>query len=474
VGGESAVDESLITGESVPVAKAAGDTVVAGAINGDGLLRVRATAVGGQATLSRIIELVQAAQSSKPPVQRLVDRVAAVFVPAVVAIAAATFAGWSAAGAGTATAVINAVAVLVIACPCALGLATPMAIVAGTGAAARRGVLIKDAAALERATRVDTVVFDKTGTLTEGRPRVQAVTPLGRERGELLHLAGSAQQGSSHPLADAIVRAAQDDECPLSAPESLETVPGRGVRAQVDGRTLVLGRRDLLADAGIDPSAGDDAAEAAEAAGQSVVWVGETTGGASALLGVIALGDPARAGAAAAVRALRDMGLRTVMLTGDHRRAAEAIAGELGIDMVLADVRPEGKAEQIRRLQQEGRRVAMVGDGVNDAPALAAADVGIAMGGGTDVALESAGLALLRDDPALVADALRLSRATRRTIWQNLGWAFGYNTLAIPFAAAGLLSPVIAGAAMALSDVCVVMNSLRLRLKERTTREVAS
>ena len=473
VSGASAVDESLVTGESVPVAKGVGDSVVGGAINGDGLIRVRATAVGGQATLARIIDLVQAAQASKPPVQRLVDRVASVFVPAVIAVALATGAGWALGGAPADIAVLNAVAVLVIACPCALGLATPTAIMVGTGMAARRGILIKDAAALERATKVQTVVFDKTGTLTAGKPTVQAVTPIAVDRGELLRLTGSAQQGSSHPLAAAIVRAAQDDGLALTSPDTLDTVPGRGVRATVAGQDLVIGRRDLLAADNIDVQAGDTAAAAAESQGRSVVWVG-AAGETPRLLGVIALGDSVRESAARAVTALQRMGIRTVMLTGDHRRAADAIAGQLGIDRVLADVRPDGKADAIRALQREGGTVAMVGDGLNDAPALAAADVGMAMGGGTDVALETAGLALLRDDPALVPAAIRLSRATRRKIAQNLVWAFGYNTLAIPLAAAGLLSPVIAGAAMALSSVSVATNSLLLRWTGRRATEVSA
>jgi len=472
IAGSSAVDESLVTGESVPVTKAVGDSVVAGAINGDGLIRVRATAVGGRATLARIIDLVQAAQASKPPVQRLVDRVASVFVPAVIAVALVTGIGWALGGAPTDIAVLNAVAVLVIACPCALGLATPTAIMVGTGLAARKGVLIKDAAALERSTKVTTVVFDKTGTLTAGTPTVQAVTPIDGDRDALLRLAGGAQQGSSHPLAAAIVNAARDAGVALSAPERLDSVPGQGVRARVGGQDLVIGRRDLLERHGVAVSGGDTAADTAQAHGQSVVWVG-ALGDRPRLLGVIALGDPVRESAVPAIGTLREMGIGTVMLTGDHRRAADAIAGRIGIDRVLADVRPDGKADAIRDLQRQGETVAMVGDGVNDAPALAAADVGIAMGGGTDVALETAGLALLRDDPALVPAAIRLSRATRRKIGQNLVWAFGYNTLAIPLAAAGLLSPVIAGVAMALSSVSVATNSLLLRWTARRATETS-
>jgi Cu+-exporting ATPase len=462
VSGETQVDESLVTGESLPVAKSPDESVVSGAVNGNGLIRVRTTAVGAESTLGRIIDLVRSAQASKPRIQRLVDQVAAIFVPAVVAVALGTAVLWGFLGVGGEQAVLNAVAVLVIACPCALGLATPTAIMVGTGLAARRGILIKDATALERAAGIDTVVFDKTGTLTEGRPTVQAVHPFAVDRETLLHLAGSAQRGSTHPLAEAIVTAAAEAAGPLGEPEALENVPGQGIRATLGERRLVIGRHELLADLGIDLSGGDTVAGAARSEGHAVVWVAEAEP-TPRLLGVVTLADRPRAGAADAVSRLKAVGVTPVMLSGDHRQAAEAVARDIGIEQVIADVPPEGKAEAVRDLQSKGRVVAMVGDGVNDAPALAAADVGIAMGGGTDVALQTAGLALLRNDPVLVADAIRLSRATRRTIAQNLGWAFGYNVIAIPLAAAGLLSPMIAGAAMALSSVSVATNSLRLR-----------
>lgn len=462
VSGATTADESFVTGESLPVTKETGDEIVAGSINGDGLVRLRATAVGARSTLARIIDLVQSAQASKPPVQRVVDKVAGVFVPAVIAAALVTAVGWVLAEGSVELAILNAVAVLVIACPCALGLATPTAIMVGTGLAARRGILISDAEALERAAKVTTVVFDKTGTLTEGRPVVRNVVSYDPDHAEFLRLAGTAQSGSSHPLAEAIVQKAASEHSLGTGPDNLESVPGQGVRAQVEGRDLVIGRRDLLQNNGIDTAVGREDADAEEAQARSVVWVGQASPNAR-LLGVISLGDNLRETTADAIEQLRNLGIQTVMLTGDHERAANAIAEELGIERVLADVRPEGKADEIRKLQEQGGVVAMVGDGVNDAPALAIADIGIAMGGGTDVALKTAGLALIRSDPGLVPEAVRLSRSTRRKIGQNLFWAFLYNTVAIPVAAIGLLSPVIAGAAMAMSSVSVASNSLLLR-----------
>ncbi len=461
--GESQLDESLITGESLPVHKRAGDAVTGGSINGDGLLRVRVTAVGAESTLSRIIRLVSDAQASKAPVQRLVDRISSVFVPVVVLVALATFAAWWLWQGDPATGFVAAVSVLVIACPCALGLATPTAIMVGTGVAARRGLLIKDAEALERAHRTDTVVFDKTGTLTEGRPRVETVLSLEGTEADLLALVASAQQGSEHPLARAILSRARESGLDLSPVTALTALPGLGVSATVGGRPLLIGSRRLLEQRGVDTSALPAAFADLERSRMSLVWACETAAEGPRLLGAVGLADPVRRGAASAVADLRRQGIETVMLTGDNRRAAQAVADALGLDRVLAEVLPSDKAAEVARLREGGGTVAMVGDGVNDAPALAQADIGIAMGTGTDVAMHTAGITLMRGAPSLVADALSISRATYRKIRQNLFWALIYNLVAIPMAALGLLSPVIAGGAMAMSSVSVVSNSLLLR-----------
>jgi Cu+-exporting ATPase len=508
--GASEVDESLITGESLPVAKAAGDAVTGGAINGSGLLKIRATTVGAQSTLARIVALIQGAQASKAPVQRFVDQVAAVFVPAVVAVAALAVAAWLFAGAPAETAIINAVAVLVIACPCALGLATPTAIMVGTGVAARHGILIKDAESLERAKGVTTVVFDKTGTLTEGKPKVTDLVAADGDERVLLALAAAAQQGSEHPLGRAVLERAQADGLMLSPVGDFQALPGRGLTAAVAGRALAVGNRRLMAEQGIATEGLEARAAAIEIQGRTVMWVaayesptsprpsppvapegaplsegrrgsagrggeggtraparegevGRLTRPTPRLLGIIGVGDAVRPDAKAAVAGLAQRGIAAVMLTGDNKRTAKAIAETLGIARVLAEVLPEDKAAEVARLRQAGEVVAMVGDGVNDAPALAAADVGIALGTGTDVAMHTAGVTLMRGSPALVADAISVSRATARRIRQNLFWAFIYNVVAIPLAAFGLLSPVIAGAAMALSSVSVVGNSLLLR-----------
>ncbi len=461
VDGVSQCDESLITGESLPVAKQPGDTVTGGAINGDGLLRVRATTVGAQSALARIIALIQSAQATKAPVQRLVDRIAAVFVPAVVVIAALTLAGWLLLGeVAAAEAIIKAVSVLVIACPCALGLATPTAIMAGTGSAARFGILIKDAEALERAHRVDTVVLDKTGTLTEGKPTVRHVLALDGDGEGLMDLAAAAQQGSEHPLAHAVLEHVRGR--PLAPLKAFKGHPGRGLEAELDGQTLLIGNRRLLSDEGIAFDDLEENAAAFENEGASVMWVAEKIP-SPRLLGLIAVGDSLKANAVDAVDRLRRAGIETVMLSGDNSRSAAVIAGQVGIDRVIAEVLPEDKAREVETLRAGGRVVAMVGDGVNDAPALAAADVGIAMGTGTDVAMHTAGVTLMRGDPDLIAASLRVSAATYGKIRQNLFWAFIYNIIGIPLAAAGLLSPVIAGAAMAMSSVSVVSNSLLLK-----------
>jgi P-type Cu+ transporter len=461
IDGVSACDESLITGESLPVEKAPGDTVTGGAINGEGLLKVRATTVGAGSALARIIALIQSAQATKAPVQRLVDKIASVFVPVVVVIAALTFAGWMIFGAvDSATAIINAVTVLVIACPCALGLATPTAIMAGTGSAARFGILIKDAEALERAHRVDTVVLDKTGTLTEGRPSVRQVVAVDGDVEALITLAASAQQGSEHPLAHAVLERA--GEMILKPLKAFKSHPGRGLEADLDDLTLLIGNRRLLDEQGFELGSLEDQCVSFEEDGATVMWVAEKVP-EMRLLGLIAVGDAIKEGAAAAVERLKSVGIETVMLTGDNARSAAAVADAVGVDRVIAEVLPEDKAQEVTSLQAAGRTVAMVGDGINDAPALAAADVGIAMGTGTDVAMHTAGITLMRGDPQLIAASIRISGATYSKIRQNLFWAFIYNIIGIPLAAAGLLSPVIAGAAMALSSVSVVSNSLLLK-----------
>jgi Cu+-exporting ATPase len=444
--GASHVDESLITGESVPVVKRPGDKVIGGAINGEGRRRVRATALGAQSTLARIIDLVENAQASKPPVQRLADRISAVFVPIVLLVAAATLLGWLAFGAGAEAAIIAAVSVLVIACPCALGLATPTAVMAASGAAARAGILVQDAGALERARAVTAVVFDKTGTLTEGHPKV-AATSLDEEE---FALVAAAQRGSEHPLGKAILAAAKARGLALAPVGDYRAVPGSGLEASVGGRHLLVGSRQFIAESGFAPEDGGTVHAA-------------QTAPVRRYLGAIALTDTLRPSAPEAIAALRRSGIRTLILTGDAEAAARRIAAEAGVDEVRAELRPAEKAEAVAALRREGHVVAMVGDGINDAPALAAADLAIAMGSGTDVAIESAGIVLMRADPLLVAATIALSRSAVRRIRENLFWAFGYNVVGIPLAALGLLSPVLAGAAMAFSSVSVVLNSLRLR-----------
>jgi Cu+-exporting ATPase len=449
--GEAGLDESALTGESRPVAKAPGDSLATGTVVLDGHLVLRVTAVADRTVLARVAALVAAAQASRAPIQKLVDRVAAVFVPVVVGIALATLAFWWVAGAGAEAALLHAVAVLVVACPCALGLATPAAIMAGTGAAARAGILLRDAEVIERGHAVDLVAFDKTGTLTEGRPVLAA---LHTDAPGALALAAALQQGSEHPLARAVL-AAHAGAVP--AVTGFRALPGRGVRGEVAGRVLHLGSGRLAAELGALPRFAAEAA-AEEAAGRSLAWLVE----GQRVLALLAFEDAPWPGAAAAVARLRTMGVEVAMLSGDSPAAARAVAERLGIAEVAAGLLPEAKAAAIAAWQAEGRRVAMVGDGVNDAPALAAADLGIAMGGGTDVAIAAAGITLLRSDPALVPAALEVARATRRKIRENLFWAFAYNAAALPLAAGGLLSPALAGAAMAASSVSVLGNALRL------------
>ncbi len=460
--GQSELDESLITGESLPQARGEGDTVTGGSINGSGLLHVEATRVGAESLLAQIVALVEGAQATKAPVQRLVDRIAAVFVPVVLAIALVSFGGWWLAGAPVSEALINAVSVLVIACPCALGLATPTALVVGTGAAARAGILIKDAEALELAHAANVVVFDKTGTLTVGRPEVRAVHANDGAESGLIALTAAAQTGSEHPLGRAVIQHARELGLELATLESFSAVPGKGLRARVSGQAVAVGNRTLMAENGIETEPLESRAQELEQRGLTVMWSALLEPEAQ-LLGVIGVGDAPREGARRAVAELGRQGVEVVMLTGDNARSARAVAEELGIRRVTAEVLPQDKAKVVQELRADGLVVAMVGDGVNDAPALAAADVGLAMASGTDVAMHTAGITLMRPEPRLVPDAISISRATRSKIRQNLFWAFVYNVIGLPLAALGFLSPVIAGAAMAASSVSVVTNSLLLR-----------
>ncbi len=467
--GASAVDESMLTGESLPVAKRPGDPVIGATLNRTGSFTFRTTRVGRDTVLAQIIRLVEEAQGSKAPIQRLADRVSAVFVPLVLAAAGLTFAVWALWGPEPALlfALSNFVAVVVIACPCAMGLATPTAIMVGTGKGAEYGILIKSAEALETLHRVRTVVLDKTGTLTRGAPEVTDLLPRNGVRPEeLLALAAAVEEGSEHPLGEAIVARAREAGLDLPEVRGFEAIPGHGVRAEVAGRTVLLGSGRLMAEHGVALDGLPKEAERLQAEGKTAMFVAA----AGEALGLIAVADVLKPEAAAAVAALRRLGIETVMLTGDHRRTAEAIARQVGVDRVLAEVLPADKAREVTALQAGGKAVAMVGDGINDAPALVQADVGIAIGSGTDVAMEAADLTLMRGDLRGLVTAVELSRRTIRIIRENLGWAFGYNTILIPVAAGVLypvwgilLSPILAGAAMALSSVSVVTNSLRLK-----------
>jgi Cu+-exporting ATPase len=460
--GQSHVDESMLTGESLPLAKGPGAALIGGSVNGEGLLVARASAVGAESVLARIIRAVEDAQAGKAPIQRLVDRVSAVFVPAIVLIALLTFGLWWALQGDWQTGLVNAVAVLVIACPCALGLATPAAIMAGTGVAARFGILIKDAEALELLHAVEVVAFDKTGTLTAGKPRLIALLARDGDDAATLALAAAVQQGSEHPLARAVGEALRATGAPVPPATATVALPGLGVTATVGGAVLALGSARLMAQHGIDIGAMAAQANGHEQAGATVSWLAQLAP-APRLIGMLAFGDTLKPESAQAVARLHAAGIRTVMLSGDNPGSAHHVAAILGIDEVHAQVLPEGKAAIIAQLRSSGLRVAMVGDGINDAPALAAADIGVAMGGGTDVAMHTAGVTLMRGDPRLLVDAIDISRLTYGKIRQNLFWAFIFNVVGVPLAAFGLLNPMIAGAAMAFSSVTVISNALLLK-----------
>jgi len=482
--GYSSIDESMITGESIPVEKKVGDEVIGATINKTGSFQFEATRVGKDTTLAQIIRLVEEAQGSKAPIQRLADVIASYFVPIVIGIATATFIIWYFVGPAPALtfAILNFVAVLIIACPCALGLATPTAITVGTGKGAEHGVLIRSGEALERSHKIRTVLLDKTGTLTQGKPEVIEVVAIpSSSRGEVLRLAASAEHGSEHPLAEAIIRAASEEKLELSSASDFSAVPGHGVEASVEGKKLILGNLRLVKDRGLSLNGLEEEANRLWEKGKTVMFLGID----KQVVGIIAVADTLKPSAKEALAALHQMGIETVMLTGDNRRTAEAIAREVGIDRVLAEVLPEHKAQEVKKLQEEGKVVAMVGDGINDAPALAQADIGIAIGTGTDVAMETGDITLISGDLTGVVTAISLSKRTMRTIKQNLFWAFAYNSALIPVAAGalyfafgstgvppglhfilgdyGFLNPILAAAAMAASSITVVSNSLRLR-----------
>jgi Cu+-exporting ATPase len=462
--GSSEVDESLISGESLPVAKAAGDRVTAGSINGQGALTVQTLAVGAETTLARIVRLVESAQAAKAPIQRTVDRVSAIFVPVVMAIALLTMLGWAADLGEWEQAIVNAVSVLVIACPCALGLATPTAIMVGTGVAARHGILIKDALALEVAHRVDTVVFDKTGTLTLGRPELVSVeATAGTAADEVLRLSAALQHASEHPLARAVCQLAEHKKLVSQAALDVHALPGRGIEGRVGDKTLTLGSSRLIREMNLDPGELLDSASRFESEGRTVSWLIGSSPAPAQVLGLLVFGDPIKPAAHDAIARLKALGARVVMLTGDNAGSARTVADQLGISDYQAEMLPEDKASFVEKLRSNGKVVAMVGDGINDAPALASADIGMAMATGTDVAMGTAGITLMRGELGLVADALDISRRTTAVLKRGLFWAFFYNLLGVPLAAFGLLNPVIAGAAMALSSVSVVGNALLLR-----------
>jgi Cu+-exporting ATPase len=468
--GDSQVDESLITGESLPVAKKVGDKVTGGAMNGEGALYIKTTAVGAETVLARIVRLVESAQAKKAPIQRLVDKVSAVFVPIVMVIALLTLLVWGLYNGNWESAIINAVTVLVIACPCALGLATPTAIMVGTGVAAQHGILIKDAEALELAHAIKTVAFDKTGTLTEGHPKLIAMHTTAKDGDtqnddQLLMLAASLQAGSEHPLAKAVTNAANAKGLSLQLAQGLQALAGKGLVGEVNGQTLYVGSSRLMNELKVNLSKYKEDALLLEQAGHSVSWIAQARpldNFAPKLLGFFAFGDTIKATAQKAIADLSQAGIKTVLISGDNQGSAANVASQLGISQFYAQVLPDEKAAIVAELKQGGL-VAMVGDGLNDAPALAVADVGVAMSSGTDVAMHTSGITLMRGDPALIAQAIDISKRTYQKIRQNLFWAFIYNVVGIPLAAMGILSPVLAGAAMALSSVSVISNALLLK-----------
>ncbi|SMF69648.1 heavy metal translocating P-type ATPase [Paenibacillus barengoltzii] len=462
IGGVSSVDESMLTGESIPVEKKEGDTVIGATVNKHGVLRVQAAKVGSETALAQIIRVVEEAQGSKAPIQRVADVISGIFVPIVVGIAVVTFLVWFffVAPGSFAEALEKAIAVLVIACPCALGLATPTSIMAGSGRAAEYGILFKGGEHLEAAQGLQAIVLDKTGTITRGQPELREVVPAeGWDEAALLRLVGAAERGSEHPLADALVAGARARALGLPEATAFEAVPGHGITAVVEDRRVLAGTRRLMAREGVDVAAAEAGMAALEAAGQTVLLVAVD----GVYAGMVAVSDTVKETSKAAVARLKEMGLHVVMITGDNVRTAQAIAAEVGIDEVLAEVLPEGKAAEVKKLQARGLKTAMVGDGINDAPALAVADVGIAIGTGTDVAMEAADVTLMRGDLEGVPDAIAMSKRTMGNIKQNLFWALAYNSIGIPVAAAGFLAPWLAGAAMALSSVSVVLNALRLQ-----------
>jgi Cu+-exporting ATPase len=461
VSGNSSVDESMLTGESMPAGKASGDDVFGATINLTGAFQMQATKVGQDTTLAQIVKMVAEAQVNKAPIQKLADRISGIFVPVVLGIAFVTAGGWYLFTGDIYQSFIPAVAVLVIACPCSLGLATPTAIMVGTGLGARRGILIKNGEALERAKRIDVVVFDKTGTLTEGKPRVTDVfaSDAGWTPDAVLALAASLERLSEHPLARAVVGLAKLENLPLAEPDDFTNLEGKGVRGTIGNATVLLGSPRLMIESGVSLEAELDRIERLEETAKTVMAVAKD----GVLVGILAVADSLKDDAKTAVERLRSEGIDTVMITGDNRKTADAIAAQVGVDQVFAEVLPRDKAAQIRNLQREGKRVAFVGDGINDAPALAQADLGIAMGTGTDIAIEAGNIVLVKGRPTKVIEALTLARLTFKTIKQNMFWAFFYNVAAIPLAALGLLNPMIAAGAMAISSVSVVGNSLRIK-----------
>ncbi|WP_286947555.1 copper-translocating P-type ATPase, partial [Acetobacterium sp. UBA5834] len=465
--GNTAIDESMLTGESMPIDKKSGDAVYAASINKNGVIKFRATKIGGDTALAQIIKLVEDAQGSKAPIAQLADIVSSYFVPIVFAIAVLAFVGWYFTGHTFVFAMTIFISILVIACPCALGLATPTAIMVGTGKGAEYGILIKGGEALETTHLIDTIVFDKTGTITEGKPEVtDIVTANGIERDWLLQIAASAEKGSEHPLGEAIVRGAQKENMETLKIDTFKAIPGYGIEVEVDGSRLLLGNRKMMDENSISLITLEEESDRLAEEGKTPMYIAMD----GTLSGIIAVADVVKASSKAAIAKLHEMGIEVAMITGDNKKTAEAIAKQVGIDRVLAEVLPQDKSNEVKKLQAEGRKVAMVGDGINDAPALAQADIGIAIGSGTDVAMESADIVLMRSDLMDVPTAIKLSKSTIRNIKQNLVWAFGYNVAGIPIAAGllylfggPLLNPIFAAAAMSLSSVSVLTNALRLK-----------